>query len=87
MNNENNTQIRVDFAKKVKDMVGIIGQNIQSHGGTLELLNIDANANNAVKLRLRSGDDCPEDQDVLENGVKELIKQQLPQVREVITVD
>ena len=86
MYDENNTQNREDFAKKVKDMVGIIGQNIQNHGGSLELLN-NIDANNAVKLRLRSGGDCPEAHEVLEKGVKELIKQQLPQVREVITVD
>ena len=85
MDNQNNTQNRKDFAKKVKNMVNIIGQNLQSHGGSLELLNIDAN--NAVKLRVRTGGDCPEANEVLENGVKELIKQQLPQVREVITVD
>ena len=80
-----NTHNREDFAKKVKNMVGIIGQNLQSHGGSLELVGIDAT--NAVKLRVNSGGDCPEAHDVLENGVKELIKQQLPQVREVVTVD
>ena len=82
MNNENNTQNREDFAKKVKSMVSIIGQNLKIHDGDIELLNIEAD--NAIKVRLQTGGDCPEAHDVLENGVKELIKQQLP---EVITVD
>ena len=77
---------RKSFAEKIKNMVGIIRQNLQSHGGDIELVGIDAN--NTVKVRLRcESADCPEAQEVLATGVKELLKQRIPEVTKVVTVD
>ena len=77
---------RKAFAEKIKNMVGIIRQNLQSHGGDIELVSIDAN--NAVKVRLRCESvNCPEAQQVLAAGVKDLLKQRIPEVTKVITVD
>ena len=83
---EKNRQMQKDFAEKVKNMVGIIRQNLQNHGGNIELVGIDAN--NTVKVRLQcEPKDCPEAQEVLKTGVKELLKQRVPEVREVVTID
>ena len=83
---DNNTEIQEAFAAKIKNMVGTIRQNIQSHGGEIDLVSIDAKG--TVKLRLQCGsENCPEAQQVLETGVKELLKQRIPEVSEVVTVD
>ncbi len=82
---EKNMQMQKDFAEKVKNMVGIIRQNLQSHGSNIELVSIDANNTVKVKLQCESGD-CPEAQQVLEIGIKELLKQRIPEVKEVISV-
>lgn len=77
---------RKAFAEKINNMVGIIRQNLQGHGGDIELVSIDAN--NAVKVRLRCETvNCPEAQQVLATGVKDLLKQRIPEVTEVVTVD
>ena len=82
---EKNMQMREAFAEKVKNMVGIIRKNLQNHGGNIELIGVGPD--NAVKLRLRCEGDCSEAQKVLETGVKELLKQRVPGIKEVVTVN
>jgi len=82
---EKNSEMRKAFAKKVEKIVGIIQQNLQNHGGNIELVAVDAD--NAVKLRLQCDGDCPEAAQVLETGIKELLKQRVPAIKEVATVD
>ena len=78
-------EMREEFAEKVKNMIKIIAQNLQNHGSNIDLVSIDAN--NTVKVRLQHvTGDCPEAQEVLETGVKELLKQRIPEVKEVINV-
>ncbi len=80
------SQMREAFAEKIKNMVGILRQSLQSHGGDIELIGIDAN--NMVKVRLQcETEDCPEAKEVLETGVRELLKQRIPEVKEVVIVD
>ena len=82
----NNSEMQRAFAEKVRNMVGMIRQNIQNHGGNIELLSIGKN--NAVKLRVQCGSqDVPEAQQALETGVKALLKMRVPEVGEVLTVD
>ena len=83
--NDNDNQGRKAFAEKIENMVGIIQKNIKNHGGNIKLVGIDAN--NGVRVRVSCGSkDSPEAQEVLETGVKELLKQQVPEVGEVVTV-
>ncbi len=83
---DNNTEMREAFAAKIKKLVGTIRQNIKNHGGEIDLVSIDPKG--TVKLRLWCGsEDCPEAKQVLETGVKELLKQRIPEVNEVVTVD
>jgi len=81
----NDSEMRKSFAEKVKNMVGLINQNLQKHGGNIELVSIDTN--NTVKVRLQNeSGDCPEAQQSLETGVKELLRQRIPEVKEVVAV-
>ena len=48
---DKNRQMRKAFAEKVKNMVGIIRQNLQNHGGHIELVGIDTN--NTIKIIFR----------------------------------
>ena len=57
-------------------MVRIIRQNLQNHGSDIGLVSIDANNTIKVRLQCKSGD-CPEAKEVLETGVKELMKQRI----------
>ena len=82
----NDVEMREAFAEKVKNMVGVIRQNLQNHGGNIELVGIDANKTVKVRLQSESGD-CPEAHEILDIGVKELLKQRIPEVKEVVTVD
>ena len=83
---EKNMQMQKDFAEKVKNMVGIIRQNLQNHGSNIELVSIDAN--NTVKVRLQNeSGNCPEAQQVLETVVKQLLRQRIPEVKEVVAVN
>ena len=82
----NDAEMQEAFAEKVKNMVGIIRKNIQNHGGDIELVSIDEN--NSVKVRLRcESRRCPEAQKVFEATVRQLLKQKIPEVKEVVVVD
>lgn len=82
---EKNMQMQKDFAEKIKSTIGIIQQRLQNHGGNIELADVEPD--NAVKLRLRCDGDCSKAQEVLETGVKELLKQRVPEVKEVVIVN
>ena len=79
-------KMRKEFAEKIENMVAIIQKNLRNHGGNIELVSIDANNTVKVRLQCESGN-CPEAQEVLKTGVKELLRQEIPGVREVVTVD
>lgn len=83
---DNDSQAREAFAGKIKNMIGIIQENFQGNGGNIELVSVDAN--NIVKVRLYcDSENCPEGQEVLKTGVEKLLKQRIPEIAEVVTVD
>ena len=74
------------FEKKVSDIIEAIRPNLQSHGGDIELLSVDSD--NTVRVRLQSAcSGCPGAQMTLKMGVERLLKEKIPQVKEVIAVD
>ena len=82
---DKDSRMRKAFAEKIKGMIGIIQQNLRNHGGDIELVDIEPN--NTVKVRLQCEGDSPEAKEVFKSGVKQLLKQRVPEVREVVTVD
>ena len=74
------------FEEKVKNIIEAIRPNLKSHGGDIELVGIDAD--NTVKVRLQGAcQGCPGAQMTLKMGVERLLKEKVPEVKEVIAVN
>lgn len=73
------------FEEKVRGIIEAIRPNLQSHGGDIELLGVDDD--NSVRVRLQGAcQGCPGAQMTLKNGVEQLLKEKIPEVKEVIAV-
>ncbi len=80
------TKAEKTFEEKVRDIVEVIRPMLQGHGGDIELVGIDPD--NTVKVRLRGAcTGCPGAQMTLKQGVERLMKEKLPEVKEVIAVN
>ena len=74
------------FEDKVKDVIEMIRPNLQNHGGDIEF--VSAEADNTVQVRLQGAcAGCPGAVMTLKMGVERLLKEKVPQVKEVIAVD
>lgn len=74
------------FEEKVKNVIEAVRPNLQSHGGDIELLGIDPD--NTVRVRLQGAcSGCPGAQMTLKMGVEKLLKEKIPEVKEVVAVD
>lgn len=70
---------------KVAEVIDSIRPMLQNDGGDIELVEIDTN--NAVKVRLQGAcRGCPGAQMTLKKGVERLLKERVPEVKEVIAV-
>jgi len=73
------------FVDKVTATINRIKQSLQVHGNDIDLVSIDQNRAVTVRVHKR-----PEDQEqvyeALEIGITEMIKQRVPQVKEIVTV-
>ncbi len=74
------------FEEKVKEVIEAVRPNLQSHGGDVELVGTDEDNN--VKVRLQGAcQGCPGAQMTLKMGIEQLLKENIPEVKEVIAVD
>jgi len=74
------------FEEKVKDVIEAVRPNLQSHGGDIELISVGQD--NTVKVRLQGAcSGCPGAQMTLKMGIERLLKENIPEVKEVIAVD
>ncbi len=74
------------FEEKVKNTIEAIRPNLQAHGGDIELVGTDEDNN--VKVRLQGAcQGCPGAQMTLKMGIEQLLKENIPEVKEVIAVD
>ena len=74
------------FEEKVKNTIEALRPNLQAHGGDIELVGTDKDNN--VKVRLQGAcSGCPGAQMTLRMGVERLLKENIPEVKEVIAVD
>ena len=73
------------FVNEVTAIIQRIKQGLQKHGNDIDLVGIDGDRSVTVRVHKK-----PEDQaqvyDALEIGITEMIKQRVPQVRDVVTV-
>jgi Fe-S cluster biogenesis protein NfuA len=71
--------------EEVQKAINIVRPNLQADGGDVEL--VDVSADGVVKIKLTGAcHGCPMSQMTLKMGIEKIIKQQVPGVKEVISV-
>jgi Fe-S cluster biogenesis protein NfuA len=71
--------------EEVQKAINIVRPNLQADGGDVEL--VDVSADGVVKVKLTGAcHGCPMSQMTLKMGIEKIIKQQVPGVKEVISV-
>jgi len=71
--------------EKVQKAIDLIRPGLQADGGDVEL--IDVSAYGIVKVKLTGAcQGCPMSQMTLKMGIEKIIKNQLPDIKEVIAV-
>jgi len=74
------------FEEKVKEVIEAVRPSLQGHGGDIELVGTDDDNN--VKVRLQGAcQGCPGAQMTLKMGIEQLLKENIPEVKEVIAVE
>jgi len=74
------------FEEEVKNVIEAIRPSLQSHGGDIELVGTDEENN--VKVRLQGAcSGCPGAQMTLKHGVERLLREKVPELKEVIAVN
>ena len=72
--------------EKVKDTIENLRGALQSHGGDVELVGIDDD--NTVKVRLQGAcQGCPGAAMTMKQGIERILKEKVPEVKEVVAVD
>jgi Fe-S cluster biogenesis protein NfuA len=73
------------FKDKVQDAIDGIRPALQGHGGDIEL--VDVEQDSIVKVKLQGAcSGCPGAAMTLKNGVERVLKEQVPEVKEVIAI-
>jgi Fe-S cluster biogenesis protein NfuA len=82
----NHDKAQDTFETKVKMIIDSIRPNLQSHGGDVEF--VATENGKTVKVRLQGAcSGCPGAKMTLKMGIERLLKEKIPQVKEVIAVD
>jgi Fe-S cluster biogenesis protein NfuA len=72
--------------EKVKDTLDAVRDSLKSHGGDVELVGIDED--NTVKVRLQGAcQGCPGAAMTMKMGIERILKEKVPEVKEVVAVD
>jgi len=73
------------FEEKVQEIIDAVRPNLQGHGGDIELVGTDDD--NTVRVRLQGAcNGCPGAAMTLKLGIERLLKERVPEVKEVIAV-
>lgn len=76
---------RKAMKEKVEEIIGKIRPFLQRDGGDIELVEVDAAG--VVKVRLKGAcGSCPMSMMTLKMGVEKTLKEELPEVKEVVAV-
>lgn len=72
--------------EKVKETIETIRAGLQSHGGDVELVGIDED--NTVSVRLQGAcQGCPGATMTMKMGIERILKEQIPEIKQVVAVD
>ena len=78
--------VEQSFEDKVKTVIEAVRSSLQSHGGDIEL--VDTSEDNTVKVRLKGAcAGCPGAMMTLKQGVERILKERVPDVKEVVAVE
>lgn len=73
------------FKDQVGDVIEMIRPSLQGHGGDVELVGVDDD--NTVKVRLQGAcQGCPGATMTMKMGIERILKERLPEVKEVVAV-
>ncbi len=71
---------------KVQESINNIRQLLQGHGGDVQLVSVDE-ASGKVEVQLMGAcNGCPHAAETLKHGVEEILKKDVPEVKEVVAV-
>lgn len=78
-------QPKKTIQEQVEEVIGMIRPRLQNDGGDIELVGIDPD--NTVRVRLQGAcRGCPGAAMTLKMGVERLLKEQVPDVKQVVAV-
>ncbi|UCG47712.1 MAG: NifU family protein [Phycisphaerales bacterium] len=73
------------FEERVKEVIEQIRPSLQDHGGDVELAGVDEDY--TVKVRLQGAcQGCPGAQMTMRMGIERILKENVPEVKEVVAV-
>jgi len=73
------------FEEQVKEVIETVRPALQGHGGDVQLVGVDADK--TVKVRLQGAcQGCPGATMTMKMGIERILKQHLPEVKEVVAV-
>ena len=73
------------FEDQVKDVIESIRPSLQAHGGDVEF--VGADEDNTVRVRLQGAcQGCPGAQMTMKMGIERILKEKVPEVKEVLAV-
>ena len=73
------------FADKVGEVIEMVRPALQGHGGDVELVGVDED--NTVRVRLQVAcQGCPGAAMTMKMGIERILKEKVPEVKEVVAV-
>ena len=80
------TNTQKSFEDKVKEVIESVRPALQGHGGDIELVAVEQD--NTVKVRLQGAcQGCPGAAMTMRMGIERVLREKVPEVKEVIAVD
>ena len=74
------------FEEKVKAVIELIRPALQGHGGDVELMGTDDD--NTVRVRLQGAcQGCPGATMTMKMGIERILREKVPEIKEVVAVD
>ncbi len=73
------------FTEKVSEVIEMVRPALQGHGGDVELLGVDEDK--TVRVRLQGAcQGCPGATMTMKMGIERILKERVPEVKEVVAV-
>jgi Fe-S cluster biogenesis protein NfuA len=74
------------FEEKVREVIESVRPALQDHGGDIELVGTDDD--NTVRVRLQGAcQGCPGAAMTMKMGIERILREKVPEVKEVVAVD